>query len=479
MNRVLCTLVTFSVLFSVLLGGGMSGVQAATVDDYAFQAQLSEPDDNDLSTEANTQSLRRFDVPIEMLLKLVKPDLSDIIVFNAQGQVLPMSVHPIQGETVTKKDILPFHIFSRYRQTGQKTVTIEAKTGGDDAENMAQSTTQTVTENVAVQAREHDYLIELKPTDDSPTYDRLELSWGHKPDDQLVSLRVEAGQKLDNLRIIHSAKQLTKKLSEDTHSKSIEGFSARDRYVRLTLVNKLQRFTLTQVAGVYQEKSAVPMVIHEVPLTEDQEVRAKKQAGYVYRVAVPWVIRPHQIVIEPARANRVLTGDLFVQPTGQDERRLIRRDFQQHNLTADAAPPSDPLSLPASPFESIHVVLDQPVDGMATVQLRFPAWQVTFLSDGLTPYTVAWGRYAAASVAPDLSKLVRQSTHDIQNNALELVLGEMMEAGGEEKRMTPTRLPWKKWLLWACLLLGVLITAWMAYQLSREMKGQAGDDDGL
>jgi hypothetical protein len=67
-----------------------------------------------------------------------------------------------------------------------------------------------------------------------------------------------------------------KKLSEDTHSKSIEGFSARDRYVRLTLVNKLQRFTLTQVAGVYQEKSAVPMVIHEVPLTEDQEVRAKK-----------------------------------------------------------------------------------------------------------------------------------------------------------------------------------------------------------
>jgi transposase len=183
----------------------------------------------------------------------------------------------------------------------------------------------------------------------------------------------------------------------------------------------------------------------------------------VYRVAVPWVIWPHQIVIEPARANRVLTGDLFVQPTGQDERRLIRRDFQQHNLTADAAPPSDPLSLPASPFESIHVVLDQPVDGMATVQLRFPAWQVTFLSDGLTPYTVAWGRYAAASVAPDLSKLVRQSTHDIQNNALELVLSEMMEAGGEEKRMTPTRLPWKKWLLWACLLLGVLITAWMAY----------------
>ena len=48
-------------------------------------------------------------------------------------------------------------------------------------------------------------------------------------------------------------------------------------------------------------------------------------------------------------------------------------------------------------------------------------------------------------------------------------VGDSYALGGAEL-LTPKReLPWKKWILWAVLLLGVVLLGWMAARLAKQL----------
>lgn len=452
----------------LLCGWFSAGALAASVMDYAYQAHIEVP------AAASQQPLKRFVVPVAVLLQLTRADFrakhrqADMAVFNAAGQVLPMSLHPVVGETTLVQDPLPFHVFSRYRETGQKTITTRARTEQD---NMAaeQATTQTL----AVRSKAQDYLIELKPDGSDVTYERVFLRWTQAPQDQLVLVRVESGKQLDQLKLLAANKQLTQKLRDDDQATGITGFKPEDRYLRLTVTNALAQFTLEAVTGIYQQRADRPVLTHAVSLRAGKKADNPVQDKPFYVLDTPWRVQPTHLTVLPDQANRVLTGDLWVLPVGETDPQLIQAGFQQHTLTDERVTENQALELPRRPFAQIQVALDGAADHKVRAQLQFTAWQIVFLGDGGGPYTFAWGRDGAPPAAPNLDKLVHQPIAQLQADALTVALGAARLAGGEEKLRSPSEKPWKTWLLWGLLLLGVIATGAMAWQLYREMKADA------
>ena len=109
-----------------------------------------------------------------------------------------------------------------------------------------------------------DYLIELGVQDKALKFDRIELGWTHQPASQLLEVRVEVGNELDQLRVIKSHKSLTNRESDDRSWRSIEQIPGQYRYMRLTAVNEVTSFELQKVSGHYREVTPVPVLTHRI-----------------------------------------------------------------------------------------------------------------------------------------------------------------------------------------------------------------------
>jgi hypothetical protein len=114
----------------------------------------------------------------------------------------------------------------------------------------------------------------------------------------------------------------------------------------------------------------------------------------------------------------------------------------------------------------------RPVLRLSTIPL-----QLFFVARGKPPFWLAYGRAAAtppsAFTAEELQNLIPPASRE-RLWAEPATLGPRIILAGETAlHPMPPPLPWKKWLLWAALLLGVLLLAWMSYRLLRQVNREA------
>jgi len=107
-------------------------------------------------------------------------------------------------------------------------------------------------------------------------------------------------------------------------------------------------------------------------------------------------------------------------------------------------------------------------------------WQpqeIVFAARGHAPFTLAYGRYQAASGALPIATMVPgyDSAKDPLANVAVARAGEPMTLGGAEQLRKPPDV--KRWVLWAALVLGVVVLGWMAWRLSREMAAATPTDE--
>ncbi len=426
---------------------------AATIQSFAYQAQLGEAD----------QALQRVILPVEIMLQLTRADLADISVFNANGKMLP---HATAATPRTSREYvmrLPFHEFSRFEREHSRTVTRRKQ----NQQNGSISELQTI-ETVPVQTRRNAYLVELRPEDDSPQFDRIELEWTHQPASQWLELRVESGNELDSLRVIQRSKSLTNLDTSDIGWRSISGIPRKQKYLRLTPVNTVESFELQAVNGHYREYEVPPKL--DYPVTPERVVEDNR---VYYRFELPSRLRPEAMRIIPGDEHSVIRGDLYATWGDMDERRRIHSGFRQHNIGDADIKPSKPIKLGRRNFEQIWFSSEVELDALPRVELIYPQYEVVFLGDGNGPYRLAWGNYEIEPGQTDLRGLLDGSVNDALERGALVVLGDIETAGGPGRLAAQPALPWQKWLLWSLLILAALVTGRMALRLYREMN-QAG-----
>ena len=421
---------------------------APATRDFAWQAPL----------EAAGQPLQRVALPLDVLLVLTRADFGDLAVFNAAGAPLPHSVlkTPPTGMPMTRE--LPFHEFSRYRRQHARTVTLR-----EQNLEPGMVTERETTETLQVKAERRDYLIELAAGDQQIVFDRLQLEWRHQPATQLLELQVEAGNELDELRLVDARKSLTDRESNDPGWRSIERIPTNAKYLRLRPLDSVDSFELLRVTGHYTESIPAPQLVDEAAADSIVD-----ETGSYYRVELPAAVKPEAIRIVPAADHGVVVGDLYALWEGLPDKRLVRANFRQHNIAGDEVRPSQPISLPRRDFSEIRFTSKSALAAAPRVELLYPQYEVVFLGDGNSPYSLAWGNRDSPAPVFGLFELLDEDL-DAHQQSRPVGLGDPQAAGGPARLEAPTSLPWLKWLLWALLVAAVGVTGRMAIHLYREM----------
>jgi hypothetical protein len=113
--------------------------------------------------------------------------------------------------------------------------------------------------------------------------------------------------------------------------------------------------------------------------------------------------------------------------------------------------------------------------GTGTPQLKL-GWyphRAVFVARGSSPFTLAFGSAHAGSEPQDqgLTGWLASQRSGADEITMKNVVPQVMQVlGGEQQlRPAPPPLPWKKWLLWSVLVVGVLAMLGMARSLYRQM----------
>ena len=97
---------------------------------------------------------------------------------------------------------------------------------------------------------------------------------------------------------------------------------------------------------------------------------------------------------------------------------------------------------------------------------------LVFLAQSSGPFLLGYGNASADSSSVALDPLVKGVTVVQAQTGPSHMLG-----GADRLRPPPRTVPWRMTVLWLALGLGVVLLAWMAYRLSKELgSGTTGND---
>jgi len=99
------------------------------------------------------------------------------------------------------------------------------------------------------------------------------------------------------------------------------------------------------------------------------------------------------------------------------------------------------------------------------IELVYAQYELLFLGDGHSLYTLAWGNYESSGPVGNLAAILQGSLQQAQQYAAVVRPGAIAQAGGQTRLTLQPALPWKKWLLWTLLILAVIVTVRMALNL--------------
>ena len=108
-----------------------------------------------------------------------------------------------------------------------------------------------------------------------------------------------------------------------------------------------------------------------------------------------------------------------------------------------------------------------------TLQLGWSPSELIFLGRGAQPFLLAFGSGRLAGLDKNNDDMIFQAMRTESGNRITsgARLGKRITLGGDLALQPPASArPWKKWLLWTVLVLGVCLLAVMARNLIGEMK---------
>ena len=297
----------------------------ASPEKFAYQAELSN----------SNQSLQRVEIPLEVLLAVTRQDLADIRVFDNNGQALPGLVRRAPRQNTRQQIELPFHIFSSYYQEKSKTVTTREQSTSADQVSEIQTT-----ETISIDQSRPVYIIEFPIDSDGVSIESIALQWTHKPANQMLKLRVEVSNNLDDWRTIQPSKNLTNQNADKDEWQTISSIPTSNQYLRLTPLDPVDFFELEKVTGTYYQPVPETWFWHRLePMHE-----LKDQPGF-YAFDMPTAVQAAKLKLVPGTEQSLVGGELYAGRTDFEHKRRIRGKFQQHNILGDEIRPSKALNI--------------------------------------------------------------------------------------------------------------------------------------
>jgi hypothetical protein len=302
----------------------------------------------------------------------------------------------------------------------------------------------------------------------------IELEWTHQPATDFLKLTIQVANDLDHWKTIQSEKNLFNEEGRKGEWVTLNQLPSHYRYIRLIPHKEISEFNLIRATGKYSTTTESPDLIYQPDsgLKEDT-----KHAGFYYFQQPLKVDAKGMSLVLPS--GYFFTGSLYASNKGFDKKVLISSNLKQHNMSNISY--NKPFNISRYRYSDWWLKPDTLPTEPLKLSFTYPAYEFYFINNKQGPFTLAWGNYEVKRFQDNLTSLLQSQGRDGYSNASTVgyskaVAAEYQEiqtASGITRQNRAPVTPWKTWLLWAVLFIGILITGRMAYTLYRDMNSQS------
>ena len=441
----------------------------------AQQADPPRPDDFaygiPLGVDGNG-ALYGFDLPTEVCRHVTRRDLGDLRIFNGYDEVVPHQLRPgITRETKQPQSLeLPF---------------FPIWATGDNQDAGGQLHIETDNSGAVIEFRQHGgvkqdgkiarYLIDASAL--KQPLEKLSLDWGETTEGFLVPVTLEYSNDLTNWRplIISAALASLRQGGYQLRQSDIELPFVRAKYYRLdwSLGEKGIRLRSLRATPKPQGGEKPRRWLQLRPLSD-------VEGDGVYEFHIDGHFPMDRVKVRLPQGNTVVRAKLYSRTPSKKSSWQLRFQGLLYNLQRDGRTLSNDairLAIVDNPDWRLEIETDGGGlgKGEPMLELGWVPYRLDFVARGDGPFVLAFGAADITKPHNDISSLIRtlQQGHEGEDFIRAAVPGSMYELGGEYRlRSAPPPLPWKRWLLWAILVLGVIAVALMVRSLYRQMNNE-------
>jgi Protein of unknown function (DUF3999) len=445
---------------------------ANSAQSYALRAPLA------LAADA---PLQRLVLPAQALVQLQSTGYSDVRVFNAQGQAVPMALAQVAAQTQTERQqvsLTAYPIMGAAGTVGNEGVSLRIE------EQQGKRVVQIDTSNAKAAPGSQNLvgaLLDARAISAPVVAMVLDVDL---PVAQPITFDIQASKDLKSWRPLADTVLYRAAESADANTSSLG--TQRMQLAFSDLKDHYLRITWQGAAG-----QAVPVTVRGATLSTSQSTSSNPRVSVL--ITTPVLTSAHELSFvlpfaTPLAALQVkLQGTNVLIPVrvlGRNDRNQAWTPLTSSVLyklvTNGKEQTSAAIELQGTQYREIKIEADKKTAGFAAVpevSALFEPAQVVFLASGAAPFTLAVGLAEAASAYLPLISLM-PGYQSGQENSLPLARADIsanaVAAVPVATALAPSNTPpTRSLVLWGVLLLGVAVLGLMAWALMKQTKESA------
>ncbi len=410
-------------------------------------------------------------LPQELYQGITRHDRGDVRVFNGRGEPVPHLIRREERKEVIAQPEVALAHFPLYSAGEGKSVAQSVKNVRITT-NEQGSVIDLNYGKADIKVRKLiGYLLDASALEQVPN--ALTLSWPETQTDFVLNVLVEGSDDLNHWQTLTASATLSY-LHYGNHKlvqQRITMPMRKVKYLRLTW-EKDKVFTLDKMLAQFPESiTAQP---RQWTMFTEPVKALNTQKEVVYAFDTKSLLPVDRIRLTLPQRNTVIQAVLesSADKAGPWSVRYADVIYDMQIEGAELTTPDIITGLNNHRYWQLRLI-DKEVNmtGLPILKLGWVPEQLLFIAQGEGPFTLAFGSAQVDAVTTPLGKLLNQD--NLANNG-QLIkaaqLGSRVQLGDAAKlQPAPPPLPWKKWLLWAILVVGVMVLAAMALKLSKQM----------
>jgi hypothetical protein len=446
-------------VLAILVAGTSAVAAAQSMDEFAFAVPIE---------GAASDPFYRLVVPQAAYEGAAFADLRDLRVFNGGEELVPHALRPVAPKS-QKPDPVALALFPLRGPSGSR---------ADDLELQVDRVGDRVSVRMSVRGDAGGgkvllgYLIDASKLE--PPLSGLRLVWGPGGAEHLTAVRIEASDDLRHWESLVSGAPVGglshggQRLERDT----VEFRRQRASYLRLTWAGPEGPIELARVQGLVPEQWE-----QADRMWKDVVARPDAATPGDYAFDVGGHIPLDRLELRLPQENSVVPLQVFSRDDPKQKWSFVASTVAYRIRQDGREVSSPPLVLGPNPHRywllRVNVKGGGPGAGDIGVKLGWSPRELIFNARGSAPFRLAYGNPHAASTSLGVETLVPGLRTDQEPGIPLLATGLEQKLPGTSAS-GPSPAERKKWGLWAALGAAVAVLAWMAWQLSNQMRKSGG-----
>lgn len=412
------------------------------------------------------QALQRLEIPQSAYEGAARLDIGDLRVFNGAGEPVPYAFMPRSAPGTAAAALRPLKYFPLQGARGTTAGALEIH-----AQRSADGTVVRVIANDGPRKSARTlvgYLVDASAL--KQPLATIELDW-RSAGDLVGSLRVEGSDDLARWTTLAAAAPLVSLQfdGERLEQKSVELPSVRYKYLRLSWPAEQAPIELITLRGRPRDVQIEPERRWKAVVGSAGE----KPGEYLFDLGGRLPV--DRLRIGLPQPNTLASVQVFARNRDDQPWQVISTGVL-YRLQRDGREIANPdLAVAGSGWRFWLLRVDQKGGGIGqgepTLQAGWVPQQLVFVARGNPPFQLAYGNAAAQPAAYPIATIVPGWRSDEELQAALAAAGAQRELAGARALRAP--IDYKTWTLWGSLALAVVVLAWMAWQLTRQMQPHA------